>query len=115
MKLEATTVAEISRTMKMVLQEYLEVEVVDINVITKVKTQITMKTLSNPVITSTRRNHNTIVKVKTLHIVVVVNSVVEVIVVVVVVVDTVTGKKQDLYKKLSLVVTRKSLMLVKNK
>ena len=93
--------AEISRTMKMVLQEFLEVEVVDINVITKVKTQRTMKTLSNPVITSTRKNHNTIVKGKTLHIVVVVSSVVEVIVVAVVVVATVTGKKQDQFKKLS--------------
>jgi DNA-binding transcriptional regulator YbjK len=88
--------------MRMEPQEYSEAEVVDINnVITRLKTQRTPKTLSNPVITSTRKNLNTIVKGKTLHIVVVVSSVVEVIVVAVVVVATVTGKKQDQFRKLS--------------
>lgn len=109
-KVEETIVAEISRKMRMEPKENSEAEVVVINVVSNQKTQRIPKTLFNQAITFTRRNLSTIVKAKTLLIVVAANTVVEVIALIVVVVATVTGRKPDQFRRLSSVVTRRSLM-----
>ncbi len=107
-----TIKAEISRTTKMALNAYSGVaEAVDItSAITSNRTRTTLRTQSSPAITYTKKDHNTTVKVKTLHTAVAASSVAEVTVAAVVVAATVTGKKQDRFKKLSLAATKKSSM-----